>query len=1019
MDRYRDNERNQQSANARMNRVECSSIQQMSSSTTDLECLSGDRASSRLEELPTSFSETHLLDHTILRSPLDRDINTNINRPMVNTTNTTNPQLVSNSITNSMSCDHIMNDDNLSTITKLSCQSLPEVRVLESDLTSRVSSGSYHNRTAPRYSKHTLGSQFRDDFSRKTNSRSWKNSRRDKIKFGFIKLEPDTIDLIYENRHMLTVVVIATLYALIAFVLVVTHQPTSIVARPNSANQDKANESDEWTQEMIYAWFRDRSLALSSDSLDPSENSRSAKQIKVRECRSSDTLKKVVPHHSTTTTTTKVPLVNQTSKRLRKNNSSISLGTKQQIKFEALNGCLFRLDSTSESMGDICCCAGIPRYILVPDISSSNETTNRNLTSSQINPLNTTKGSSGRRDVKTRHVMQANYTTPIPRISSNRTTTTMALTTTTTTQSPKMRRQYLKPHIMCFPSSSANLFNAQKLVAPLVSDYTLRHVGIKDKGKCITCSCCHEHSPNMVNKMLANVPLETPESLPVVVDKDGNQIEDSDSIGGNNEAQKGYDSIWVQLRERLVEKMRQLDRFFFQLIDLFQVMLFMAKQGEYPNNVSDPSSFILMQSALVQPENLYIREDLTSSSKSTKLPLIDFVQKMYIDEDVYSPFTTTTTTTSSTTTTRKPRTKRLRSKRPRISKSSGDLNHTKSTSHIELILSTTSVKPKVIIELFAQKNPNGTILSNNGTRETQDSNTGSGQAIRVIADAIDHQLATSDSTEINLRIKLDQTTKPPKLSSQQEQQHSKLSSSKQIYNSSGAVAITELNVTSTTTTKTTNSSGDSIQFDRRETQTSTTNLNHSNHVSGDKDTTATNRALQTSILDSNRSNVKILMPPNQQTIFETANSTKFLNATVIKPIDQIERDINRSPMVVQDTLNNTPRSTGVWTGLSETSKSLPTIVEHVQPLHLVPSIAVAPQTQQNNAHYTVKPSTDFQSNVLPQMDVNTMTISSPLYDTQMMNEKSSSSQMNQGLVKTEMPVNQSDLGRWKIETNLR
>lgn len=803
----------------------------------NLTCSCGNQATN-VANLPTSLSDSQLIDFppgetaadsssspqmmtisshpTILESPMQQCFYMDCQNP---SRSHHRPVQVVGQNANLVSYDHAGNDDNESTVTKISCRSLSGRPAFESDLASRVSSECSDRR---RHSSIERRIRLTPQTSDSNYRRRRDSNDREGFEYGFIKLSPGTVEQVNQYRHMILIVIIATLYSTVAFCVTVARHMSSQIKTPHPIPTvfNRTEEPAVWTQEMIYGWYRERPLALSPDLSDYQKGSET---VKVRECRSSVPLKKSMPNRSKTP----MPLHDQTlgmsinstagqsttefTKQFQNDTAtSTKRETKQRVKFEALNGCLYRLDLASDSTGDVCCCAGIPSYVMVPvaDIYRNVSETN---TTKVVTPSNSTSRvrREGISTLETKFLKGNENTTKKPAKIKN--------------ESIKMERLYLRPHIVCFNTDSASLFNPQRLLAPVATEYSIMHTFIKGKGRCITCSCCHEHDPARVNKVLANVPIDTPETLPVVVDSNGNHMVMSDRA--NTGQFQRSDSFWNRLRDRLVTKMRQLDDFFFWMFDVIQIGLFLAKNGNIPDNITDPTTLILMQNSLMPPVNQkHFSIADKDAPKSTKSPLIDQVERMYIDEDLYLPFAATSPMTSTTTV--EPRSSRAQRRRQRLranvspyrtSRAPNSENLIKTTGRSYGNSSITSAEPSLIIKVFASS-------FNNTAPENSTSSTPRPSSTVVGNDGASPKPADG---RINVLIELDKTPNnvEPKKPSKHEQKHRQQTSSKQVIEPSGDVSISELNVTTrtSTTTRTTDSLNGNILLDREETQTSSTN----------------------------------------------------------------------------------------------------------------------------------------------------------------------------------------------------
>lgn len=524
---------------------------------------------------------------------------------------------------------------------------------------------------------------LRSEFSVSTNRDSHRdrrgNSKRRHLDFErprYLRMSTPMVELMIKHRRPLLAILFTILYASYGLSSIISRS----VSQPGSGSHSSSGypaSQGEWTQEMIAGWHLDRPIVLANEFSGEDTGDR---HVKVRECRSraQQHHKQLQVQHQQQNATVKLQ---EGNKQVSGNKSAPPVQViRRRHRFEALNGCFFRREITSESTGDLCCCAGIPRFIMEPIANSSKSAVNHTA-STTLKPLMT---------------------------NSTKLSTTMSSKNSSSSDDIKQRtprKKYLKPQVMCFVSAAANLFNAQKLVAPIANEHNLMHTFIKGKGKCITCSCCHEHDPEKVNKLLANVPLYANKfkSKSMMLDKNGNQL-----VAPSNGDDEDNTGLWVRMRNHLVACMHRLDDLFFWLYDLLDLTTFVARYGYHPVNFTDSTGLLLIQTHIVPQKGFEAPKSLFSTSarptRSTEAP------NLFIDDDLYSDFTTTTTTTSTTTTTTaKPA--RTTSKGPKRRKKKRR-HRTTSTSKSPVAgatsgrpqATTTTKSPTVIINVYAGNN---------------------------------------------------------------------------------------------------------------------------------------------------------------------------------------------------------------------------------------------------------------------------------------------------------------------------
>jgi len=477
-----------------------------------------------------------------------------------------------------------------------------------------------------------LGSDADVDHAR-VRVRSGKTDSQVDFERGYLRISASMVEEIIKYRRMLVLLFFALLYALFAMGAVVFKPAPN--GSHSAASSSRHLNADEWTQEMIAGWHRDRPLVLTSNEL--GNRADGSRHFRVRECISR--AQQHQHHQRKQLLQTNMQLEQQLydheqsgahlepdgAPTVKPKISSSKSPVRRRRKFEALNGCLFRRDISSESMGDLCCCAGVPRFVFTQTRSAGDKTSDKNSTSTTSSPA-----------------LQA---TQLP--GSN-------LTDDSKSSETKVTRKYLRPQVLCFVSGASSLFNVQKLVAPIANEHNLKYAFVKDKGKCITCSCCHEHDPEKVNKLLANVPLYAYKlkTRSMMIDKNGNQlVMPANVLDGTQDSDPG---LWIKIRGHLNNLMQRLDNLFFWLYDLLDLSLFVSRYG-YPADFTDSSGLVLIQSSLVRPATFASRAASSARhlTKSTEMP------NLLIDEDSYDDFTTTTSPSSTTSsTTRRPRRRR-------------------------------------------------------------------------------------------------------------------------------------------------------------------------------------------------------------------------------------------------------------------------------------------------------------------------------------------------------------------------
>lgn len=555
---------------------------------------------------------------------------------------------------------------------------------------------------------------------------------------GYLKISDSMLEEICRYRRTLIIVILAFLYALFGMGSVVFRVSPVPAIKQRHLN----SPTEEWTQTMIAGWHRDRLIkVVSTNNLTSHHPS-----IRIRECRSQILLKQhelalqqqlqiqlqqqkiaqlsgslnTSSMANTTTKSTTTPasealtkLESSQSKLAREDSKSYGTSTtspistltssttsvpnlistrvptfppRRQREFEALNGCLFRRDLTSNSLGDLCCCSGPPRFVLVEELNQANRTT----TTSTISSSSTTTAEPN---------ATANSSSPVRR----------------------QRRKYLRPQLICFATTSAILFNVNKQVAAIANEQSLKDTFASGEsqaggvGGCIVCSCCHEHEPDYVNRVLAGVPIQSSASKSWT--RPLNQLSSSSRELFNGQDQDiglGQEStgFWTQIRPKVVEWMRWLDDLFFWIFDLCEMSILLARYGSHQDslNRTDASGLLLFKSMIVRPASL----DAPRKLRDPKV-IESQLQNLMIDESIYDDFTTktptttststsTTTTTSTTTsTTNRPSTSRARKRVRGHFKSakhhdSSEANGTY-TDHANTNLTSTSKAPTVIINL--------------------------------------------------------------------------------------------------------------------------------------------------------------------------------------------------------------------------------------------------------------------------------------------------------------------------------
>ena len=593
--------------------------------------------------------------------------------------------------------------------------------------------------------------------------------RRHKI--GCFELSEQLLVEIKLYRRSLVLLALALAYTLFMLLSLLVSQQT----RPeNSWERELELEHDlrppgraaaanqAWTQEQIAGWHRERPLELADELGRPSRALHW-----VRSCRpleppglvaaALDGAPGGASNHShslaagpngelsnaTTTTTT-------TSGA---QNSSSTTTSRPKILFHALNGCMFRRGSNSDSLGDLCCCAGKPRRIGPEQRQQQRELP------ALIGDKLSVNGTNGE------------------------------------PQKKRPKNAYLRPQIICFVSSAGGLFNGQRLVAPVANETNLRNTfGPAGRSKCIVCSCCHEHEPEQVNKMLANVAPAAEQQQQVA------------AAAAAAPSAKQTGGVWVSARERLLNSMRSLDELAFWLYDLLAVGLFALRHGQFParpkpSAALEPGHWLELHAAALLDSDqaaprkpmIGVSENQLAHSSGQLVPqLVAKLASLSMEADAYDDFrssttsttsTTTSTTTSSTTTTttsttstgRPSRGRKLNKFKRRRRRTTTSTTSTTTTTMAPSPISgatnsssvrpatgansssTTSKAPTVIINVYAAPNSAGASSTSSTTTSTT-TTTATTSTTRAPPSGLASSRRTSSGGEqanITLRIELD------------------------------------------------------------------------------------------------------------------------------------------------------------------------------------------------------------------------------------------------------------------------
>lgn len=452
-------------------------------------------------------------------------------------------------------------------------------------------------------------------------------------------------------------------------------------------------------------------------------------------------------------------------------------------KFEAANGCLFRRSTGSDSHGDLCCCAGPPNFKLeymkqttttkAPKLKGESYKSATATTMTTTQKLAISVKSTPRFDItssrpawfkshqvtvslpgiillnKSTTFMKTSQTTSLPataKVKSNSVTAKSKLISHARKKYKKDGTKFVKsvsvekPKIMCFSTDNSDIFNVHKLRAPVASDVNFRNVFIKNE--CITCSCCHDHDPDIVNKLLADVPIIDQQQLITELQlekKSAKRISD--------------DSFWNIMRSKLVSTFRDIHDFMFNLYDLLDEHLIAARYGylfPFSMNITGNNDIVALEAIAFKPDAANLFYDGTNNVKASKDKInqqslskaslyytdlmeevrIGFIQtkqliettsqlktKTKMTSTTSSSTTTTTSTTKATTTissTHKPN-KALTS--TKISRAEATTLSTYENSNLSVIIhsndSIITSRPSVVINLFAtESSPKPKVSSN-------------------------------------------------------------------------------------------------------------------------------------------------------------------------------------------------------------------------------------------------------------------------------------------------------------------
>lgn len=508
---------------------------------------------------------------------------------------------------------------------------------------------------------------------------------------GYLKISDPMMSEIIKYRRTIVIVALAFLYALFGMGAIIFRSNNSPPSRPRHL---VAGSSEEWSQDVIAGWFRDRALSPVANLTGyPSS-------MRIRECRSRILQKQhqlalqqehkiqqqeekiaqlsganssstpapsesqqVGSNRSLELTSTRTPTSSTTSTTL------VPILTRRRRKFEALNGCLFRREASSDSLGDLCCCAGPPRFVLLAEESDKQRSNQTGATQRPAKSNATASHSAG---------------------------------------NLRYKRKYMRPQLICFASTSAVLFNINKQVAPIADELALRGTFAQGQSRCIVCSCCHEHEPEQVNRLLAGVPLHSTSQKARA--KTLNHLVSSEFADSRQELSE-YQGVgfWVRVRAKLVDWMRSMDRLFFWLFDLCEMSVLIARYGQPQDlDLADSQGLLLYQSVLARPPNLRAREqahyatDAKAGLAGSEVP----AASMMIDESLYDDFSTTSTTsttsstTSTTTSTTTNRPSGKSKKRAKTKRKHAKHRHPgDNSSWAEVNSTSTSKAPTVIINL--------------------------------------------------------------------------------------------------------------------------------------------------------------------------------------------------------------------------------------------------------------------------------------------------------------------------------
>lgn len=486
---------------------------------------------------------------------------------------------------------------------------------------------------------------------------------------SYMSLSEEMRDELDKYRYTILLLMIALLYAIIAFASVAFTPAPTFESSDDSEYKlkhvtfisDNITEDVGWTQEMIAGWHRERPLVtfsalptyLASNTSTLNDTYQNGtivrnmlnlhnKLIRVRECKSKTQQQQQIVTQLLVKQRTQLDqqlktqasidnlnkslieaaqVIEVTSQKLRGANDKLLGRRPHRRMFQAFNGCLFRRVPSSDSMGDLCCCAGPPQFVWVR--KSKTRTRKRKKSTTTSVP---------------QHDHIANETSKVS----------------------AMVRNYTRPQIICFKSNAASLFNMKQLEAPVANENNLKNAFIKNKGRCITCSCCHEHEPELVNKLLSNVQLHprNPKSgksglasYERLKSAKDDVLDEADLDFDDEDPRERKRSVWLWVRDKLVNAIKSMDDMFFSIYDLIDMIVYQARHGDYPNNLTSSTHYLLLQNAVIRPSIAEYQTNVVRVSDRANLkPQLEDLRDLEIDDDVYDPFTTSTTSSTTTTT---------------------------------------------------------------------------------------------------------------------------------------------------------------------------------------------------------------------------------------------------------------------------------------------------------------------------------------------------------------------------------